>query len=380
MVIDRAVRAGYNEGRTKQERNEEMKRTKYIAWGLACVLLTGCAGQRELAQQALENSAQENRHEATTFAMDTIMTFTIIDEDGEELLIDAEQEIRRLEQLFSITMADSEVSRLNAAAGQEAVSVSPDTLTLLQTGKEMSAETDGAFDLTISPIVRAWGFETEEKHVPTQAELDALLPLVDAGGLELDAETGTAFLTRAGMAVDLGGIAKGYAADSVAALLREKGVTSALFSLGGNLYAVGTKPDGEKWEAAVANPLDATDYYGIFTLSDQALVTSNGYQRYFEQDGKRYHHIIDPKTGYPAESGLASVTVLCENSTKADALSTALYVMGLEEALAYWRSHGDFEAVFLTDEGEVIATEGAAACFTFEGRDNDFTYRIAEKG
>lgn len=356
-----------------------MNLKKILALSLvgAC-LFSGCAERREAARQMLENQKMENRHEATTFAMDTIMTFTVIHEDGEELIIDAEQEIRRLENLLSVTVDGSDVSKLNAAAGKEAVAVSEDTKVLLQTGKELGEKTGGLFDIAISPIVKAWGFTEAEHHVPDQAELDALLPLTNPADVILNEDT--AYLQKAGMAVDLGGIAKGYTSDKVAELLKEKGVESAIFSLGGNVYGIGTKPDGSKWEVALQNPLDANDYCGLISVEDQAVVTSGGYQRYFEENGKKYHHIIDPETGYPAESGLLSVTIISGSGTAADVLSTALYVMGLEKALAFWQEHGDFEAIFVTEAGEVIATEGADACFAFEGRDNDFTYRMVERG
>ena len=341
-------------------------------------LFSGCAERREAAQQMLENQKMENRHEATTFAMDTIMTFTVIHEDGDELIIDAEQEIRRLENLLSVTVVDSDVSKLNAAAGKEALDMHIDTQVLLAKGKELGEKTGGAFDIAISPIVKAWGFTEAEHSVPAQEKLNELLPLTDPSDVIL--ENGKAYLQKEGMAVDLGGIAKGYTSDKVAELLREKGVESAIISLGGNVYGIGTKPDGEKWQVALANPLDANDYCGLLSVENQAVVTSGGYQRYFEEDGKRYHHIIDPATGYPAESSLLSVTIISDSGTEADVYSTALYVMGLEKALEFWEENGGFEAIFITENGEVVATEGADACFTFEGRDNDFTYRMVKRG
>ena len=357
-----------------------MNLKKILALGLTGVILcTGCAERREAAQQMLENQKMENRHEATTFAMDTVMTFTVIHEDGDEIIIDAEQEIRRLENLLSITLENSDISKLNAAAGKEAVRLSNDTLILLEAGKNLGAGTGGAFDIAISPIVKAWGFTEEEHHVPTREELDALLPLTDSSDIVF-IDASTAYLQKEGMAVDLGGIAKGYASDKVASLLKGKGVESGIFSLGGNVYGIGTKPNGEKWQVALANPLDANDYCGLISIENQATVTSGGYQRFFEENGKRYHHIIDPETGYPAESGLLQVTIISESGMEADVLSTALYVMGLEDALAYWQEHGGFEAIFVTEAGEVVATEGADACFEFEGRDNDFTYRVVERG
>ncbi len=344
---------------------------------LGCMLLSGCMEQREQAQQMLENQKDPLRHEATTFAMDTVMTFTIYDEDGEELLIDAEQEIRRLENMLSVTMEESDISRLNGKAGQEAVKISEDTVRLLQMGKEFYAETNGCFNIAISPVVKAWGFTEAEHRVPTQAELDTLLPLTDPEDIVIEGDT--AYLAKECMAVDLGGIAKGYASDTVAALLRQKGAESAVFTLGGNVCAIGTKPDGTQWRTAVANPLDASDYVGLLSVTDACVVTSGGYQRYFEQDGKTYHHIIDPATGMPTENELLSVTIVCENGAKADTLSTALFVMGLEEASAYWKSHTDFEVIFVTKDGQVIATEGLENSFTFEGQDNDFVYTVMKR-
>lgn len=355
-----------------------MKWKKIVPFGLVCCMLFGgCAEQRQQAQQMLANSEMENRHEATTFAMDTVMTFTIIDEDGEELLVDVEQEIRRLENLFSVTVENSDIARLNQAAGKTAVTLDADTMTLLEAGKSFGEKTGGAFDIAISPIVKAWGFTEEEHHVPSAEELAALLPLTDDADVILQ-ENG-AYLQKEGMAVDLGGIAKGYATDKVAELLRKNGVSSAIFSLGGNVYGLGTKPNGEKWSVALANPLDTNDYCGLISVENQAVVTSGGYQRYFEENGKKYHHIIDPATGCPAETGLLSVTIICENGTQADALSTALFVMGLEKGLDFWQSRNDFEAIFITEAGEVIATEGADACFAFEGTENTFTYRMVER-
>lgn len=357
-----------------------MKKNVILLFLLAGVFLfSACSERREQAQQMLQQQKEDNRYESMTFAMDTVITLTIYDENGEERLLDAENEIHRLEDLFSVTKEGSDIARLNANAGKEKVSLSEETYQLLEFSKEVSAFTNGCFDITISPVVKLWGFTEEEHHVPTEEEIKEAMAYVDESRLTLSGEDHTAYLETEGMAVDLGAIAKGYTSDAVSALLRDKGVTSAMISLGGNLSCIGTKPDGTLWEAALANPLNTEDYVGLFAVSDCSLITSGGYQRYFEQDGKRYHHIIDPATGYPAESGLLSVTILSENGTKADALSTALFVMGMDQGLEFWRQSDDFEAVFITEDGRVIATEGAAEKFTFEGRDNDFTYEIVKR-
>ncbi len=358
-----------------------MGKFKILAMLLCCTLVFGgCAQKREEAQEMLSKYSEENLHEMTTFAMDTVMQFTLYNENGEQLLTDAEQEIRRLERLFSVTMEDSEIARLNEQSGLGEVSLSEDTLKILKRGKEIGELTNQAFNITISPVVKAWGFTTDsEKHVPSQETLESLLQLTKINDLKIDENTSTAELLKKGMAVDLGGIAKGYTSDAVTALLKEDGVTSGLIYLGGNISAIGTKPNGEKWKVAIENPLDVNDYVGILEVQDCSVITSGGYQRYFEENGKRYHHIIDSNTGYPADKGLLSVTIISKDGIKADGLSTALFVMGLDKAVDLWRNSDDFEAVFITDDGKVIATEGAAAFFTFEGRDNDFVYETVER-
>lgn len=340
----------------------------------------GCSEKREEAQEMLNKYSEEDLHEMTTFAMDTVMQFSIYDENGEQLLTEAEQEIRRLERLFSVTIEDSEIAQLNARAGVDGITLSEDTKKILERGKEIGDLTNQAFDIAISPIVKAWGFTTDgEKHVPSNDTLESLLPLTKIEDLVIDEDTSKAKLLKKGMAVDLGGIAKGYTSDVLVKLLKEKGVTSALFSLGGNIGAIGTKPNGEKWKVAIENPLDVNDYVGLLEVQDCFVITSGGYQRYFEENGKRYHHIIDSNTGYPADKGLLSVTIISKDGAKADGLSTALFVMGLDEAVQLWRSSNDFEAVFVTEDGRVIATEGAASIFTFEGRDNNFKYETLER-
>lgn len=342
-------------------------------------LFSGCTEQRELAQQQLAQGEEKDRYDSMIFAMDTVMNMTVYGEKGDAVLLEAEKEIQRLESLFSVTKENSEVAQLNARAGKESVPVSKETADLLLTGKALTKETENAFNITISPVVKAWGF-TEETHVvPTQAKLDELMPLVDIEALSVEKDEQKAYLSKAGMAVDLGGIAKGYTTDHIMVLLREKGISSAVVSLGGNVATIGTKPDGSPWKVAVSNPLNTEDYVGMLEVKDSSVVTSGGYQRFFEENGKRYHHIINPLTGYPAESGLLSVTILSPDSTRADGLSTALFVMGEEKGLDFWRKNQNFEVIFITDDHRVVATKGAAEVFTFEKRDNDFTYEVVEK-
>lgn len=350
-------------------------KAKATALIVSSLLLTsGCTAPTQPTEDT------SNKHEMTTFAMDTVMTISIYHEDGEALLTDAEQEIRRLERLFSVTMDTSDVSLVNENAGIVPVSVAPDTIRVLQEAAEMNDATEGRFNITVSPLVQAWGFTTDgEKHVPPQEEINQLLDNIDIHNLKIDTDAATAFLEEENMGIDLGGIAKGFTSDRVAELLEEKGVASGVLALGGNIHVIGRKPSGEKWTIAVASPLDASDYVGTLAVENCSVITSGSNERFFEEDGKVYHHIIDPETGYPSESGLLSVTIVSDNGAEADSLSTALFIMGLEDALAFWREDGSFEAIFITEDGRVLATEGLEDIFYFEGRDNDFTYEVVTK-
>ena len=225
----------------------------------------------------------------------------------------------------------------------------------------------------------AWGFTTEERHVPAPDALAAAMALVDSEELSVDTEASAASLARAGMEVDLGAVAKGFAAREAEAAIRDAGGTSAMLDLGGNVTVIGTKEDGSPWRVAVKDPRDTGSYLCVLALTDVTLSTSGGYERYFEEDGVRYHHIIDPETGYPADSGLLSVTVVSADHLLADALSTALFVAGPEEALDFWRSRDDFELVLCTGQGELLVTEGLEDVFTFAGADRGYTYEIARR-
>ena len=329
----------------------------------------------------------------TVYAMDTVMTMTVYHDDektAEAALDDAQAEIMRLDALFEriptdssdtddLENAASDVYRLNETGQTE---VSADTAAVLRTALDVAADTDGAFDVTIAPIMDLWGFYGQNYRVPESAEIQKSLQKVNWGNIILediaadtsdttDADTSVAQDTtdtekntvkvtlEGGSTIDLGGIAKGYLSDRIAQIFSEDGITSAIISLGGNVYALGSKTDGGDWTVAVQNPEDDADYIATVKISDKAAVTSGSYQRYFEEDGKMYHHIIDPHTGKPAESGLLSVTIISASGVRADALSTALFVKGLNSASDYWRRHKDeFDAIFVTTDGKLHITKG----------------------
>lgn len=275
-----------------------------------------------------------------------------------ELLEAAKSRILELEAALSVTDENSEIYAINHG---EDVTLSESTLDLVEKGLDICRRTEGALDLSVYPVVRAWGFTASEYRVPAEEELKELLKHVDYTKIETDRANGTVEIGEH-MEIDLGGVAKGYAADRVISMLEAEGVDSALLSLGGNIQTLGSKPDGSAWRVGVQDPL-GSGYAGLLEAADKAVVTSGGYERYFVEDGETYWHIIDPASGKPARSGLISVTVVGESGLLCDGLSTALFVMGLEKAVAFWRESSDFEALFIDETGRLFVTAGLADSF-----------------
>lgn len=339
-----------------------MKRT--ILSILLLCLLTGCgrgadtAAAQQTGSGTPAQAAQLNT--AAIYAMDTAMELSVYGDKA--LLTGAEDIITDLEAMVSVTDPDSEIYAINQTGTG---TLSGHAATLFARALELCARTDGALDLSIYPVVRAWGFTTGSYQVPDTAALASLLQNVDYTKIEYNAQTGTVTLGT-DMEVDLGSVTKGYVSSCLTDYFRAHGVTSALVNLGGNVQALGAKPDGSKWRVAVQSPT-GSDYLGVLEIADRAVITSGGYERYFEQDGKTYWHIIDPATGQPADSGLTSVTVVGADGLTCDALSTALFVMGLERAADFWRSSDDFEAIFVTANDAVYITEGLQGQFSLSG-------------
>ena len=327
----------------------------------AAFLLTGCSGA----------PAQEPET-ATFFAMDTAMDFTVY---GDAALLDeAETLIGSLEEQVSVTDEHSDIYAIDHTGSG---SLSGNAAELMEQALELCRRTGGALDISVYPIVRAWGFTTGSYQVPDEETIQSLLPLVDYTQIQYDAATGVVTLPE-GMEIDLGSVAKGYAGQLAAQMLREHGVQSALLNLGGNVQTVGTKPDGSPWQIGIKDP-QGEDAMMVLSVEDQAVVTSGGYERYFEQDGQTYWHIMDPSTGHPADSGLLSVTIVGDEGVVCDGLSTALFVMGLEKAADLWAQSGDFEAVFVTASGEVYITEGLQDRFALTEQYADTPVSVIER-
>ena len=287
------------------------------------------------------------------FAMDTCITVRVWSSDA-SLPDKAEAEIRRLEALFSVTVPDSDPARIHAADGAP-VTVSPETADVLAEALRIGTESGGALDISMYPVSKAWGFTQEVQQIPAAETLQNALACVDHTQIRLDGDTVS---VPAGMEIDLGAAAKGYTGDRVMEVFRENGAASAIISLGGNVQTLGAKPDGSLWTVGIADPFAPNENLGTVQVQDAAVITSGNYERYFEENGRRYHHILDPADGYPAENGLVSVTVVGKQGLTCDCLSTALFVEGTDAAVAHWQAHPEFEMLLVTDTGEILYTPG----------------------
>ena len=339
-----------------------LKRYIYKILLIACCLCLGsCSSEPGTGRQRDTERSQAKEREF--FAMDTYMTFTAYGQEADTALQEAEEEIHKLEGEWSVTDENSQIYKINHSQGAP-VTLSQDTAKILDFAMEMARQTDGALDPTIYPIMTAWGFTTDQNRIPSSEEIESLLENV---GYEQAALNGNQIHLPAGMELDLGAVGKGYAGDLAAEILKERGITSALLDIGGNIQAIGSRPDGSDWRLGIRNPF-GEGQVGVLSVSDRAVVTSGNYERYFVGDDDQiYGHIIDPSTGYPADTGLASVTIIAEEGKVGDALSTAMFVKGPQEAEEYWRAHQDFDMLMITEDGEIRLTEGIEDSFTLSG-------------
>ena len=320
-------------------------------------------GDTETESEASGEAAdKETEASKDLFAMDTYMTLTAYGEHAQEAVDKAAERVEALDALLSTGNENSEIYQLNQNGE---ATLSEEGGYLVERALELYKKTEGAFDIAIYPVMQAWGFPTQDYHVPDDDTLKEKLALADASKVNYDKDTRKIFFDQDGMEIDLGGIAKGYTSSQIMQIYQDCGVTSGLVNLGGNVQALGCKTDGSKWRVAIPSPDDTEEYLGILEIEDQAVITSGGYERYFEEDGVTYHHIIDPAIGYPADSGLISVTIVSDDGTLADGLSTSLFIMGEEKAAQFWRENSDeFEAIMETSDGELYVTEGIADSLT----------------
>ncbi len=333
-----------------------MKLCKLIPVIAAAATLCGCGGQHMEQYQM--------------FAMDTYVTLSGYCD--RKTLEDAGEEVRRLEGLWSVNIESSDIARLNRDGSAE---LSAETAGLMSFTLSMSERTGGALDPTIYPVLREWGFTTDEHHVPDD---DTIAELLENVGWEKVTLDGRSASLPVGTAVDAGAVAKGYAADIIAERLKSGGVTAGIVDLGGNVLTFGQKPDGSDWKVSVRDPF-GDGAAGTLSVGECSVVTSGSYERYFEQDGVRYHHIIDPATGRPADTGLESVTVIAGESKLCDALSTALFVMGEDRAFDLWRESDDFEMIMITSDKRLLISEGIADRFEPDSKKKDYSAEVIRR-
>ena len=308
----------------------------------------------------------ENRQSAqsTHRAMGTVMTHKALGRCAEESLEAVCREVARLEGLLSRFLPDSDIGRVNGSAGIKSEKVSRETYELLSKAVEFSRSCPGCFDLTIGPLVALWKIGTGSPAQPNHAGIKQVLPLVNYRDLILDPLEMTAGLRNSGQCIDLGGIGKGYTGDKILEVFKRFGISSAYSNLGGNVVTLGAKPDGSPWQIGIQHPRQENSLIGAVSVVSQTVVTSGDYQRYFtDSQGKRRHHILDPTTGHPAESGLISVSIVSDRSVAADPLSTMLFVAGMEKGLRFLRSFPQTEAILVDSDLHVYVTHGLRCRF-----------------
>lgn len=318
---------------------KSMKTKQITTILLLLLLLTGCA---------LKNQTPLTLNGVY---FDTVISVTIYDSKDESLLTDIKSLCEKYDTLLSRENPDSEITKINEGAGAP-VTVSAETAALIKDSLAYSELSGGLFDISIGTVLDLWDFKSEAHIVPDEQQIKEALSHVGYKNIQVDGNT--VILKDNHTEIDLGAIAKGYIADKIADYLKEQNVKSALINLGGNVLAIGEKPDGSKFNIGIQKPFDETGTpITSIHLKDSSSVTSGIYQRYFKEDDTIYHHIIDPTTGYPAKNSLLSVTIINSSSTKADALSTTCFLLGLDKGMQLINSLEDTKAIFITDDNKL---------------------------
>ncbi len=309
-------------------------------------------------------------YSVTHFALGTVCTITLYEELNDFEFDEAFEIIDGIEDRMSPVITGSELDKINSNAGIQPVQVSADTYFVIKEGIRYAGLKGSKFDISIGPLVNLWGIGTEYQNVPEPEHIDNVIPLIGSEYITLNNSNRTVFLEKKGMAIDLGGIAKGYAADAVRDFLLERGFTRGIINLGGNVLTFGSKAPGTPWRIGIQDPIDSNgNYIGILEIGEYAVVTSGIYERYFEKDGKRYHHILDPDSGYPVENELLSITIVTNKGITADAYSTVVFSEGLEKGIELLESIEDMEGIFITKENMVYITSGLQDSFTLSSPD-----------
>jgi FAD:protein FMN transferase len=313
---------------------------------------------------------KEERFSDAHFALGTVCTITLYGQSNEKVFQAAFDLIDDIESKMSVSLPNSEVAAINRSAGIAPVEVSEDTFAVIEQSLEYVNTSIGKFDITVQPLVQLWGIGTEQARIPAQAEIDEAIGLISANDVVLSRPNSAVFLKRKGMAVDLGGIAKGYAADRVKDYLLDQGFSKGILNFGGNIVTFGEKAGGDPWVIGIQDPYDTRGTpVGTLDLSEGSVVTSGIYERYFERDGRRYHHILDPDTGYPVENELASVSIVADQAIVADVFSTIVFALGVTKGMSLLESIPKIDGVLVTKGRKVLVTSGLMPSFSVSNTD-----------
>lgn len=313
--------------------------------------VTGC-------DKEIETTASEPISRLELF-MGTAIKVTLYNGGSEEILDKVFNRILEIENLVSINKENTELTNLNENAGIKPVKLSETSYDIIKKGIHYSQISQGGYDVTIGPLVKLWSIGLPEAKVPNNDEIEKTIKNIDYSKVIMNDETKEVFLEESNMMLDLGSIAKGYVADEVASILKEENVDQAIIDLGGNIYALGLKNGDTNWKIGIQNPFDSRgEVVGVLEVSDKSVVTSGIYERFIEKDGVKYHHILNPKTGYPFETSIAGVSIVSDKSIDADALSTLVFTKGVEEGLEFVESLENIDAIFITNDKQVYTTSG----------------------
>lgn len=334
------------------------------------ILVTGCSGKQTTAVKINKEPFSEEQ-----FLLGTYIKIRVYDEGKEAVLKKAFARIKELGDKITVNQKGSEVDEINQQAGIKPVKVSDDIYPLLKRAYEYSEDSQGGFDMAIGPITQLWHIGFDDARKPSQQEIDQALKLVDYRKVKLNDEDKTVFLEEKGMQLDLGAIAKGFITDEVVKVLREDDVTTAVVDLGGNIYVLGHSPRGEKedWNVGIQDPNNARNtVIGTIKESNKTVVTSGIYERFLKVDGKTYHHLFDPRTGYPFENDIAGVTIITKKSIDGDGLSTAVFAMGVKKGLEYAENLENVDTIFVTKEDKVYVSKDIEKTFEL-GKESGYT-------
>ncbi|WBW97113.1 FAD:protein FMN transferase [Oceanirhabdus sp. W0125-5] len=314
----------------------------------------------------------------TAFFMGTVIDINIYEPVSDDVFEDVFEILNSIENKMSLNLNDSEITKINANSGSAEVKVSPETFYVINRGKYYSSLSNGVFDISIGPLVKLWDIGSENARVPSQTEIDNTIKKINYKNILLDESNQSVKLKNYDMMLDLGAIAKGYAADEIIKYLESKNISSAIISLGGNIYAMGVKPNSNPWKIGIQNPFsDRGEHLGIIQVKNKSVVTSGIYERYLEKEGIRYHHILNPFTGYPVENSLASVSIISDKSIDGDGLSTSVFSMDVEEGHKLIETLEGVDAIFVTKNNEIFITSGIESNFRIT--DDNFKLETLKK-